>query len=100
MTALREQCLVLSQKRGLQAAGLPAAMSLLVCIAACGGGSSAGPSKAPAQVLSSLAVAITYDAMRVGEAAHDDRGNQGIGTVPFTRGTRGGKGTTLPPRNK
>ena len=65
MAPLRQQF----ARCGLRAAWSCAAMSLLACIAACGGGGSAGPSKTQSQVLSSLAVAITYDTMRVSEVA-------------------------------
>ena len=63
MAPLRQQF----ARCGLRAAWSFAAMSLVACIAACGGGGSAGPSKAQSQVLSSLAVAITYHTMRVSE---------------------------------
>jgi uncharacterized protein YjdB len=44
--------------------------------------------------------AVHFGSQQLVITAFDDRGNQGIWTVPFTRGTRGGKGAKLPPRNK
>ena len=45
--------------------------------------------------------AVHYGPNQLVITAFDDKGNEGIATVLFTRGTRDAKGgTRLPPRNK
>jgi uncharacterized protein YjdB len=53
---------------GLRAAGSLAALSLVLTLGACGGDAASEPD-APAPVLTSVAVSITFDSMRIGDAA-------------------------------